>query len=171
HVSVKQPTLEPTESGGDPVAFIFNHVMENGLHYLNIAPDKEEEVAHVETISFPDVIEKEVDVAQEELEALGFEVDVIGQGETVARANIQTGEDILTSQRIFIITEEPTIPNLRGWSQKDVAMLANMLELEINITGQGYVENQSVDPETEITEDMVIEVELKEPGGSTEDET
>src|SRR5699024_12000104 len=43
HVPVTQPELDDDESGSDPVSFIVKNAMENGLQYLNIEPDQEEE--------------------------------------------------------------------------------------------------------------------------------
>src|SRR5690625_6872281 len=68
HVTIKQPELKPNELGSVPVAFIFKNVMENGLHYLNIEPDKEGAIEKVELIEFPDIIGKDVELVKEKLQ-------------------------------------------------------------------------------------------------------
>lgn len=161
HVSVKQPSLSQTETGSDPVAFIFNHVMENALHYLNIEPDKEDEQEEIDVVEIPQITNKKVTTVQKDLEKLGFEVSVVGEGEQVAAANVEAGEKLLPRQRIILITDKPTIPNMTGWSLKDVSTLANLLNIEIEISGQGFVVDQSVESGTKIKDDLKVEVKLE----------
>lgn len=161
HVSVKQPSLSQTETGSDPVAFIFNHVMENALHYLNIEPDKEDEQEEIDVVEIPQITNKKVTTVQKDLEKLGFEVSVVGEGEQVAATNVEAGEKLLPRQRIILITDKPTIPNMTGWSLKDVSTLANLLNIEIEISGQGFVVDQSVESGTKIKDDLKVEVKLE----------
>ena len=161
HVSVKQPSLSQTETGSDPVAFIFNHVMENSLHYLNIEPDKEDEQEEIDVVEIPQITNKKVTAVQKDLEKLGFEVAVVGEGEQVAAANVEAGEKLLPRQRIILVTDKPTIPNMTGWSLKDVSTLANLLNIEIDISGQGFVVDQSVESGTKIKDDLKVEVKLE----------
>lgn len=164
HVSVKQPrNVPPTETGADPVAFIFNHVMENGLHYLNIEPDKDADNKTLETISVPKVIGENTEKTQKQLKELGFNVNVIGEGSKVVAANVEEGTSILPSQRIILITDKPVIPNVKGWSQKDVATVAELLNIKIEFKGQGFVVKQSVKAGTKIKKDTKMKVELKAP--------
>lgn len=170
HVSVKQPSLSQTETGSDPVAFIFNHVMENSLHYLNIEPDKEDEQEEIDVVEIPQITNKKVTAVQKDLEKLGFEVAVVGEGEQVAAANVEAGEKLLPRQRIILVTDKPTIPNMTGWSLKDVSTLANLLNIEIDISGQGFVVAQSVESGTKIKDDLKVEVELEGFDEESDDE-
>src|SRR5699024_5668807 len=68
HVSVTQPNLEDDEVGSDPVAFIFKNVMENGLHYLNIEPDKEKSDQDVESVTLPEVIDEDTKDVKKKLD-------------------------------------------------------------------------------------------------------
>src|SRR5699024_7505223 len=56
-VSVTQPKKKDEEVGLDPVSCILKNVMENGLHYLNIEPDKDKSISDVESFVFPEVID------------------------------------------------------------------------------------------------------------------
>src|SRR5699024_11817730 len=58
YVAVKKPKLKDGEIGSDPVSFIFKNVMENGLHYLNIEPDKETEEKTTDLVTMPKVDRK-----------------------------------------------------------------------------------------------------------------
>lgn len=161
HVSVKQPSLKPTETGSDPVAFIFKHVVENSLHYLNIEPDKEAEQEKVEMIELPNVINKNVETVKKELENLGLKATVIGNGKKVVQANVAAGEQLLPRQRVLLLTDQPTVPDLKGWTVKDISSLANLLNIEIETEGQGFAVKQSVKPGTKLKEGLKVKVTLQ----------
>jgi len=160
HVSVTQPKLEDDESGSDPVSFIFNNVMENGLHYLNIEPDKESVIDPVEPITFPNVIDKDTKKVKTQLKELGVEAHYIGDGKKVIDTNITEGTELLATQKAIVITDKPTLPDLTDWSERDILALASLLNIDINVDGAGYVVSQSEKKGTKIKKDMVLDVEL-----------
>lgn len=161
HVSVKQPSLKMTETGSDPVAFIFKHVVENALHYLNIEPDKESTQEKVELIEFPPVENKDVNTVQKELEKQGFQVEIIGKGKKVVKVNMKAGEKLLPRQKVLLVTDKPTIPNMKGWTLKDVSSLGTLLNIDMDISGQGFVVKQSVKPGTKVKEGLKVKVSLE----------
>lgn len=163
HVSVKQPKLEPNESGSAPVSFIFNNVMENGLHYLHIDPDKDRENHKVETVTFPSIIDQEVKVAEKQLDKLDADVTIIGNGKKVVATNMDEGSEFYPNQRVIVLTNQPTMPNVAGWSQRDVLTLANMLDMNVKVSGSGFVTKQSIKKGKKIKNDMTLTIELKVP--------
>ncbi|MFD2133031.1 penicillin-binding protein [Pseudogracilibacillus auburnensis] len=160
HVSVKQPKLKSTESGSTPVAFIFKNVMENGLHYLNIEPDKEKSIQQIETIQFPAIIDKDIASTEKLLKEIGTDYTVIGKGKKVVSANIEEGSTISSNQRIIVLTDKPEMPNVKGWSGRDILSLADMLEIEVEVKGNGFVKKQSIKEGTKLDKNMKLSVEL-----------
>lgn len=160
HVSVKQPKLAEDESGSAPVSFIFNNVMENGLHYLNIEPDKKNEQPKVDTVKFPKVIDQDVKQVKKELESLELDVTIIGKGKKVTAANMNEGDPFYSNQRVMIITDQPTMPNLTDWSQRDVFTLAKLLDIKVTTEGSGYVSKQSIKEGKKVEPDTTLNVEL-----------
>lgn len=163
HVSVKQPKLEPGESGSEPVSFIFNNVMENGLHYMNIEPDKETEQSTAETETFPEVLNKDVKTVSKQLKKTGANITVIGNGEKIVAANIAEGDKFFPNQRIMLLTDKPTMPDIIGWSHRDVLSLANLLEVNVETSGVGYVKKQSIKEDKKIDDKTTLKVELAPP--------
>src|SRR5699024_6416149 len=163
HVSVKQPELPADESGSAPVAFIFKNVMENGLHYLNIEPDKENEQETIETVTFPAVKGKEAKKVEKELEKSGATITVVGKGNKVTDANVEEGSSFFPNQRIILLTDKPTMPDVAGWSQRDVLKLADLLDLKADISGSGYVSKQSIEAGKKIKENETLKIELSSP--------
>lgn len=163
HVSVKQPKLETGESGSKPVSFIFNNVMENGLHYMNIEPDKETEQSTADMVKFPAVLNKDVKEVSKQLEKTGANITVVGKGEKIIAANIDEGDKFFPKQRIMLLTDKPTMPNIIGWSHRDVLSLANLLEVKVETTGVGYVKKQSIKEGKKIDDKTTLKIELSSP--------
>lgn len=150
YVSVKKPELETTEKGVEtgsmPVSFIFNNVMENSLHYLNIEPDKET-AKEVELIDLPDLEGSGITAAKETLEKLNVQPVVLGDGNRVTGIQVTgDGKQVLPNERVFLLAGEPVMPDIRGWSVRDVSRLKNALQLDIEIIGTGYAMKQSIKP-------------------------
>ncbi|WP_449353982.1 penicillin-binding transpeptidase domain-containing protein [Virgibacillus natechei] len=169
YVSVKQPELEVDEAGSDPAAFVFNNVMENSLHYLNIDPDKDEDYS-VKHVTLPKLMGTDASQTKEELNDLGLNVTTIGSGEVVA-ANVQEGDEVLPNNRILLVTDEPTMPNIAEWSLREVLELADLVELKIETFGNGYAVTQNIEEGTPLKEGDYLGVELAPPNEDTgEDE-
>src|SRR5690606_10062842 len=147
YVSVKQPTLEfetGIEPGSAPVSFIFNNVIENALHYLSIDPDKGE-TSKVSAFEIPNVKGKSVSNLTEQLTAFGVDYSIVGNGKKIVQLSAEEGTKILPNEKVIILTESPTMPNIIGWSHRDVLKLGEMLSLDIETIGNGYVVTQSIE--------------------------
>lgn len=149
YVTVQQPELEETESGSKPVSYIFNHVMENALHYQNIQPDKDQ-VSTVSELVMPVAAGLKTSDIADTLTSQGVHVTVVGDGTTITASNKTAGETILSTDHIILVTDQPKLPDLSGWSLREVVQLSNLLKLDHEIVGQGYLEKQSIEPGTPI---------------------
>ncbi|WP_404459174.1 penicillin-binding transpeptidase domain-containing protein [Oceanobacillus kapialis] len=161
YVTVKQPELEPTESGSAPVSFIFKNVMENGLHYLNINPDKEN-TKETKSIQVPELVGGDVSKVQKTLEKQGLRVTTVGKGKVVA-ANVEAGDNILANDHVILVTEKPTMPSIIGWSLRDVLQLADILQIKTDTSGTGFVVKQTIKKGTSLKQGDSLGVELLPP--------
>nr|WP_217586224.1 penicillin-binding protein [Lentibacillus saliphilus] len=161
-VMVKQPKLEPHEYGSLPVSFIFKNVMENSLHYLDIEPDKEtgNEISAVE---MPELVDQSVERARQIITDKGLEAVFVGNGKTVKGVNITKGTLVMPGQRLILLTDIPEMPDIIGWSKRDVLQLAELMELEVEIKGNGYVHKQSVSEGDQIDQNTRLVAEFAEP--------
>ncbi|MBT2216941.1 penicillin-binding protein [Virgibacillus dakarensis] len=164
YVSVKQPDLddESHESGSVPVSFIFNNVMKNSLRYLNIEPDKDANKP-VDTIKVPDLIDANTESVKQKLTDSGLHVTTIGSGNKVVDASVAAGDKLLPNDRILLVTNKPVMPNIKGWSMRDVLQLADLLHLKIETMGNGYVVSQSIKEGAKVKENDYLGVELEVP--------
>ena len=162
YVAVKQPELAGDESGSEPVSYIFDTVMENSLHYLDIQPDKSNE-QQVKEHSIEDVSRLTPSKAEAKLKETYKNVTVIGKGGDVVGTLPEAGTTLLTDERVMIITDQPAMPDVKGWSLRDVHRLAQEFHLKIETMGSGYVTKQSIDPGTRLKKDGYLVVELEPP--------
>ncbi|WP_368654728.1 penicillin-binding transpeptidase domain-containing protein [Ornithinibacillus sp. 4-3] len=162
HISVKQPKLDDGESGSAPVSYIFRNVMENGLHYLNIEPDQEEN-QEAQVVKLPNLINENVEQVYQLLTEQGLRVSIVGKGERIQEASARQGTELLINDRLILITEEPTMPDVTGWSYREILLFAEMLDMKLETIGNGYVVKQSVEEGMELKENDYLAVELLPP--------
>ncbi|MEH7502429.1 penicillin-binding protein [Neobacillus drentensis] len=161
YVAVQQPDLDGTGLGALPVSAIFNPVMKNSLHYLNIQPSKSQK-AQLNKLS--DFIGKSADETEKELKAKGIETVVIGKGTKVVRQLPESGTTVLEGEKVIIQTNgEKIAPDMTGWSLRDVMKVANIAGLKLNSKGQGYVTQQNIKPKTILRNGDFLIVDLKTP--------
>lgn len=163
YVAVKQPELAPTEYGAEPSAYIVKTVLENSLHYLDIQPDQEKDV-DVNSTELEDVTGEDPKQAKEKLSKQHQRITVIGDGEEVVRMFPKPGSKTLPTQRIYLVTDQPKMPDITGWSVRDVFNLADLFNLKVEQMGNGYVTKQSIKPGAKLKEDSYLVVEFQPPG-------
>src|SRR5699024_10341025 len=132
--------------------------MESSLRYLNIEPDKEAK-NEAKEIKMPHLKEEKAKKVKKDLENQGVNVSVIGSGEKVTASNFHEGEKILPNDRLILITDKVKMPNVIGWSSRDIIQLSNLLDLEISIEGHGFVESQSIAADKPIKKGDSLSVE------------
>lgn len=161
YVAVKRPKLKDTEDGSEPVAKVFNPVMENSLKYLNIDP---EDVKPVETVKIRNYIGKNAVNIKHELESQGLKPIVIGEGGEITDQYPKEGIALLKNNLVFLKTDGVvTLPSFENWSLRNLLIYKAMSGINIEIVGEGYVESQSVTENTVISDSSPVVVKLKTP--------
>ena len=162
HVSVKQPKLKGDEIGSDITSQIFTTVMGNSLKYLNIEPDKGNEV-QVEAVEMPSVVEKETKEVEKELEKLNIKYKLIGKGNKIVASNIDETSKVLQGNSVMLLTNKPTMPDLQGWSKRELLELEELVGMKIDIKGDGFVTSQSIKINEKINDKTKLTVQLGKP--------
>ncbi|MFP7494186.1 penicillin-binding transpeptidase domain-containing protein [Terribacillus saccharophilus] len=160
YVSVLQPELAATETGSEPSAFIFKNVMENALHYMDISPDQTNEKEEVTETRIPDIESMSTRATQKALEDTGMQVMVIGNGDKVVKTNVKSGDEVLEGERAIIVTDEPSMPDITGWSVREVLELGELLELDVETIHSGYAMTQSIKKGTKLNKNDYLAVEF-----------
>ncbi|KQL54724.1 penicillin-binding protein [Heyndrickxia shackletonii] len=160
YVAVQQPQLDEKnyESGSVPVQMIFNPVMKNSLQYLNIKPAK---MTANKVAKVPNVTNMNTSDAQQKLKDTGLQVVVLGKGTNIVGQLPAKGTVLIQGEKIFLKTDNnPSVPNMTNWSKRDVMNVAKVLDLKLNMIGDGYVWKQNITPNSPIQKGDLLVVNL-----------
>lgn len=161
YVAVQQPDIDPYTNGAEPVSKIFSPVMKSSLQYLNIEPSKKQKVKSEQT---PDVEGMTVEEAKAKLTKSGFNTIVLGKGNKVERQVPGNTYNLLEGERVILETEgDLTVPDMSGWSLRDVMKIAKLANLKLNTVGNGYVVKQNMKAGSSLNEGDYLIVELEPP--------
>lgn len=161
YVAVQQPKLKETETGSEPVAEIFTSVMKSSLQYMDIVPTKE---VISKPIEIPNLNGMTAEEAKKILEDKGLNAVIIGDGKTVEEQLPVKGDTYLKGEKVILKTDgKETVPNMKGWSLRDVLKVADLNKLKLESSGSGYVSSQSIKAGSKIKENDKLSVKLKEP--------
>ncbi|MGN7941239.1 penicillin-binding protein [Virgibacillus sp. 6R] len=168
YVAVQQPKLEG-KAGSVPVSMIFNTVMENSLKYMQIAPSKESDSkeatndAEKEELVLPSLEGATSANANKNLKDLGLTPILLGNGNYVISQYPEAETPIISKEKIMLKTsEEVKMPNMIGWSKRDVMKLGNILGVTVKTEGSGYVAKQSIKKDSIVKKGDVLTVTLKD---------
>lgn len=161
YVAVQQPKIDDYTKGSIPVSMIFDPVMKNSLQYLNIQPAT---MTKAETKKIPDLTGLSKDEAVKQLTDKGFETVVLGNGAKVANQLPKAGTTILEGEKVIILTDgDAAVPDMTGWSLRDVMKAAKLTELQLESNGNGYVTAQDPAPGTPIRSGAKLKITLQYP--------
>ncbi len=123
----------------------------------------EEEDQTVHNINIDNYVNAPVSHAIDSLKAMGHNPVVIGDGAVVIDQIPPRNTLVLNNEKIFLKTNSKNIkiPNMKGWSQKEVITYMNFIGVEFKIKGKGFVESQSLTPGTVISPEVAIEIVLQ----------
>lgn len=88
----------------------------------------------------------------------------IGDGNYITNQSVEKNTILAPSEKIVFLTNSAQykMPNIIGWSRKEVIELFELLNLKYNIEGNGYVTNQSIEVGTALTKESEITVTLSD---------
>lgn len=104
-----------------------------------------------------------IDYAKNKLETMKVHPVIIGDGTSVLEQSPSSSQKISTNQNVFIVTNGTNIslPNMVGWSYRDVLTFKDLTKLNLVINGQGVVTSQSVEPNKIVASDTEIVLQLE----------
>lgn len=142
YVAVQQPNVDDYTKGSIPVSEIFDPVMKNSLQYLNIQPSKQEKAV---ANQLPELNGQSVDQTVKTLKGQGYDTVVLGKGSKIVAQYPKAGSTVLDGEKVIIQTDgDITVPDMTGWSLRDVMKVVKMAGAKLNSSGSGYVDNQNM---------------------------
>ena len=98
----------------------------------------------------------------DKLNEYGIKTVVIGDGDKIINQSIASGNILVSGERIILVTNGSniTMPNVYGWSRRDIMELCKYLGIDCEFEGYGYATSQSLGSGLSITQDDVLKVTL-----------
>ncbi|HDR3887246.1 TPA: penicillin-binding protein [Bacillus cereus] len=165
YLAIKQPKLKGNEYGAQPLAEIFKPVMKNSLEYLKVKPYTEKQMADAtkqSEIKVQNHVNQTMDTVKNIAEKAKLQPVLLGEGKIIKQYP-QTGEVMSEGDRIFLVGNNVKMPNLKGWSMRDVMYFSKLLKLDLKTTGTGYVTSQSIENGQYIQEGDALKLDLEPP--------
>ncbi|RMC48692.1 penicillin-binding transpeptidase domain-containing protein [Lactobacillus sp. ESL0228] len=94
---------------------------------------------------------------------VGLELEKIGKGDKITAQAYLPGKKELPGSRLFVKTSGQMIcPNMKGWTLDDLHQFSELTDLNLIISGSGWVQDQSILPKLPIKSKDKIKIKLKE---------
>lgn len=172
--------------GGVIAAPVFQAIMQDTLHYLNLPDDSSlvkppnpsawYEVPKTK-IKVPSVVNYPVNEAIRRLRAQGLSFQTRGEGSVVYGQVPQGGVEAMNDVTVILDLNKPklsdsngiTVPNFKGLTELEAKNLAEELGLRLETIGTGLVASQEPQSGQQLTRGSAIKVELKPPGDRNND--
>ncbi|HDR5194720.1 TPA: penicillin-binding protein, partial [Bacillus anthracis] len=165
YLAIKQPKLKGDEYGAQPLAEIFKPVVKNSLEYLKVRPYTEKQMADAtekSQLKVQNYVNQSMGTVENNVKKEKLQPITLGEGKIIKQYP-QSGEVMSEGDRIFLLGKNATMPNLQGWSMRDVMYFSKLLKLDLKTSGTGYVTSQSIKKGQAIQEGDVLELELEPP--------
>ncbi|GGA97566.1 penicillin-binding protein [Macrococcus hajekii] len=136
----------------------YKPLMENILKYLDVTnPKKKQQPVSTEV---PNVINQNTAKAVSALEAKDLEPVVLGAGDKVTATNMN-GSQVLKGSKVFLLTDgNVTLPDMTGWSKRELNALETLTGITIKFDGSGYVVKQSAAAGTAVKAGQTVVVNM-----------
>ena len=98
-----------------------------------------------------------------DLNKIGVTPVVLGNGSNVIKQYPSKNTTTSVNSKVFLLTNSKTytMPNIIGYSSKDVVELCKLIGLKYELNGYGYVESTNIPEGTTLNENDVLVVNLK----------
>lgn len=146
----------------DATIKIVKDITTNISKYLKLSEEKlNTDMVNYEMPSFTNKSTNEV---KKELESNLIEAVVLGSGDKIIDQYPKRGIEVTSYERVFLLTNDYNIkmPNIIGYSSKEVISLSNILGFSYKLNGSGFVTKSSIEEASDINTETVLEVTLEE---------
>lgn len=110
----------------------------------------------------PSLVNHHLDFAQKQLIDTKANVIILGNGTSVIDQYPLANQEVLSNEKVFLLSDKNqfNLPNMIGWSRKEVAALSYVSGYLIAINGNGVVKSQNIPPGTVVRAGDKIQVQL-----------
>ncbi len=136
---------KPSNYWGNVLSPYVKSVIRNIAKYKNIYTDAPVET-EVESYHLSSYMNEDIDMVKQTLVKDGLKVIVIGDGKTIVNQYPQKGTNVMTGDKVFLVTNGNTkkLEKMIGWSKNEFITYMQLLNVPYEITGYGYITEQSI---------------------------
>ena len=144
------------------VADMVTKAVDEIASYANITQTKDTEYKE-SIVEIGNYSSKKTEDIKTFLEEKKLSVIVLGTGEYITSQYPKQQTKVVSGSKVFLLTNnvDYVMPDITGWSLSEVKTLAKILGIKLTYTGYGYVSSQTIETNTVITPDLILEVTLK----------
>lgn len=165
YMAMKQAQKDPEKVFNIGVSEAYKPLMLNTLKYREVKSNtvrNDENDTKQPSGKMPNVVGMTQQAMHSKLDEYKLNIIEIGNGDNISKQSIKKGQAIAANDTLFIqYGDELTMPNLSELSKRNVIEFSEMTQLNIEIEGSGYVDNQSVSVGQSIKPSSKIKVKLK----------
>lgn len=144
-------------------------VMRAALVAANITGDKTTNSSDKKTYeewkeyTMPSLTNHSLSYAQNKLKDMAVNKVVIGDGSSIVKQYPASGSTIVSNQNVFLLSDGVTItmPDMSGWTKKDVTAFGKLTNISIQVDGSGSVVSQNIAVGQTISKDTKITVTME----------
>lgn len=154
YAAIKKP-----KDGINYIAPMIKEVEQNITKYLNIT----EKVKDKEEVVIESYLNKNVNDIKSSLENKKIKVMVLGDGDKIINQYPRNGSTIYEDDLVILKTNKLNniMPNFIGLSYKEANNILKLMDKEYSLDGNGYVYEQNIESDSEITIPIVIKLKEK----------
>ena len=117
----------------------------------------------INDITIENYINLDSEKVVKELESKGLDVILLGDGDRIIKQYPQAGTTLLTGDKVYLLTnsKEILMPNLIGYSRIEAIALLDLLEVEYELDGYGFVTEQSIKAGEQINDKIKLVLKQK----------
>lgn len=107
-------------------------------------------------------INKNVEDVKTKLNSYNIKMISVGNGDKIIKQSSIVGSSVVSGDTIIVITNDSnyTMPNVVGWSRKEIISLCNVLGISYEFEGYGYANTQSIQAGSKINDGDTLKVTL-----------
>ena len=152
-----------TGYSAEPFKTIMKEALQVAGVNTNSSDSEEETYEKYETYDMPSLVNHSTDYAHTQMDEKKVHFEVIGDGSNVISQYPDASTSINSNDRVFVLTDGSniTMPNMTGWTRKDLTVFWQLTGISIQTSGYGKVTSQSIEEGKTISSDTTIEVQLE----------
>lgn len=147
----------PDNSLGSAIINMTQPVIESVAKYKGLIQGNTSIDNSISKYTLDNVVNQNVETVENNLKEKNLKVVKLGKGDTVIQQYPFAGSSILSTDKIFLLTNDTDIkmPSLKGYSRIEAISVLNLLNIPYEIEGYGVVDSQSLEAGNSIGEGTV----------------